>query len=425
MKYGLIGKRLSHSYSKIIHGFIGNDEYELMEIPPDRLDAFLKEAAFTGINVTIPYKEAVLPYCVPDESAMKIGSVNTVINRDGVLYGYNTDYFGFSRMAALADVSFKNKKVVILGSGGTSKTAARVAGDEGAREIIIASRGAEAEVTQPLHCSPTLCSYDNLSRHGDCDVLVNTTPVGMYPNNSDTPVDLSMFTTLSAVLDVIYNPLRTKLILAARERGINASGGLAMLTAQAAMAHQLFFNGEVTALDALIAKTEVHFSNVVLVGMPGCGKSTLGKELAVKLNKDFTDTDALIEAKTGRSIPDIITDDGEAAFRNIERGVVADISKRAGQVIATGGGSVLLNENRDALMQNGTIVFVERELDRLATDGRPLSVNVAELYRTRRPIYESVSDIKFKIDESKSVEQNIGQLLSEPLSCGRSSRLLI
>jgi shikimate dehydrogenase len=391
MTYGLIGKKLSHSYSKIIHGFMGNAGYELREIQPEDLDAFMGEAAFTGINVTIPYKEAVLPYCVLDESVKKIGSVNTIFNSGGILRGYNTDYFGFSRMAELVGITFRNKKVVILGSGGTSKTALSVAQDCGARETVTVTRQAVP--------SEGLCSYENLSRHYDCDVLINTTPVGMYPGVGQAPVELSGFTNLSAVIDVIYNPLRTRLLLDARERGIPTANGLAMLTAQAVKAHEIFFPGEQVAIDTLISKTAAHFSNVVLIGMPGCGKSTIGKALALRLGKEFSDTDEIIEARTKRRIPDIITNDGEEAFRELEREVIAEVSMTTGQVIATGGGSVLRKDNRDALSQNGTVVFLERALDKLATQGRPLSVNLEELYRKRLPLYEAACDFKICVED--------------------------
>jgi shikimate dehydrogenase len=397
LDYGLIGKKLSHSYSRIIHGFMGNTGYELLEIPPEELDAFMREAAFTGINVTIPYKEAVLPYCVLDESAKKIGSVNTVINEGGTLRGFNTDYFGFSRMAERAGISFHGKKAVILGSGGTSKTASCVARDKGAREVITVTRGGVQSENQ--------CGYDEIALHYDCDVLINTTPVGMYPGNGQAPVELAGFTNLSAVIDVIYNPLRTKLLLDARERGIPTANGLAMLTAQAAMAHELFFSGEKVPLDDLVFKTERFFSNVVLIGMPGCGKTTIGKGLALRLGKEFADTDEIIAARTGRSIPEIINNDGEAAFRDMESRVIAEVSAKTGQVIATGGGSVLRKENWDALSQNGTVVYLERALEKLATEGRPLSVNVEELYRKRKPLYEAACDVKVEVGDD--LDRNI------------------
>jgi len=386
MKYALIGKTLSHSYSKIIHGFFGNREYELLELPPDSVESFLRGADFKGINVTIPYKETVLPYCVLDDTAKKIGSVNTIINKNGTLYGYNTDYFGFSRMAKLAEISFNGKKVVILGSGGTSKTAACVARDSGAAEIIVVSRNSEN-------------NYANIARHSDCDVLVNTTPVGMFPRNGESPLSLDIFSNLSAVIDVIYNPLRTRLLFDAAARGIRSANGLSMLVSQALRAHNLFFGMESDGrseredcdkIGKVLAKTEKHFSNIVLIGMPGCGKTTIGREVAAALKRDFIDTDQLIAQRTGRKIPDIIREDGEPCFRELERDAIAEAGAKSGQVIATGGGSVLLNENRAALRQNGIIVFLDRPLEKLATGGRPLSVDLNALYQQRLPFYEGL-----------------------------------
>jgi shikimate dehydrogenase len=392
MKYGLIGKTLSHSYSKIIHGFFGNHEYELLELPPDRVEDFLRSPDFLGINVTIPYKETVKPWCTLDEYAKKIGSVNTIVNNNGTLYGYNTDYFGFSYMAFLAGISFNGKKVVILGSGGTAKTALSVTRDCGAREVIVVSRNGQN-------------NYGNIGRHADCDVLVNTTPVGMFPNNGETPLSLDHFAKLSAMIDVIYNPMRTKLLLEAKKRGIRTANGLIMLTAQALMAHNLFFGIEkdkredFMSIEEALSKAEKRFSNIVLTGMPGCGKTTIGMELAKVYEKDFVDTDGLIEERTGRKIPDIINEDGEPHFRELESAVIAEVAAKTNQVIATGGGSVLAEENRDALAQNGIVVFLERSLDKLATDGRPLSVDLGTLYQHRLPVYESFCQHKITLDD--------------------------
>jgi len=392
MKYGLIGKTLSHSYSKLIHGFFGNHEYELLELPPDSVGDFLAAADFLGINITIPYKETVMPYCVPDKYARKIGSVNTIVNKNGTLYGHNTDYFGFSYMALLAGISFNGKKAVILGSGGTSKTAAAVMRDGGAREIVVVSRNGEN-------------NYGNIKKHAGCDVLVNTTPVGMFPNNGQSPLSLNNFTELSAVIDVVYNPMRTKLLLDGKKAGIRTANGLSMLTAQALRAHNLFFGIETDESEDLMSieeafyKTERRFSNIILTGMPGCGKTTIGRELAKVYEKDFVDTDELIEARTGRKIPDIIREDGEPRFRELESDVIAEAAARTNQVIATGGGSVLAEENRDALAQNGVVIFLERPIDRLATDGRPLSVDLEVLYRRRLPVYESFCQYKITLDD--------------------------
>ncbi|MCL2192618.1 MAG: hypothetical protein FWB78_04385 [Treponema sp.] len=393
MRYGLIGKSLSHSYSKAIHGFLGNGDYELMELPPDAVEGFLRKAEFRGINVTIPYKETVMPHCMVDDAAKEISCVNTIVNRDGKLYGYNTDYFGFSYMAKSAGIDFAGKKVVILGSGGTSKTAACVTRDHGAREIVVVSRNGEN-------------NYENIGRHADSDVLVNTTPVGMFPNNGQTPISLDCFANLSAVIDVVYNPLRTRLMLDARERGINAANGLAMLVAQALRAHNLFFDidsDEYTTEEQIadvLSKTEKLFLNIVLIGMPGCGKTSAGRKLAELFAMDFVDTDLMIEANTDRRVPDIIREDGEPFFRELERGVVLQMAAKTRQVIATGGGSVLAKENRDALLQNGKIVFLERELESLDTKGRPLSVDLQAMYRQRLPIYESLCHHRVRAEDN-------------------------
>jgi shikimate dehydrogenase len=383
MKYGLIGKTLIHSYSKTIHGFFGNHDYELVEIPPDGVAGFLQKADFLGVNVTIPYKETVMPYCVLDDHAQTIGCVNTIVNKNGTLYGYNTDYFGFTYMAKLAGISFNGKKVVVLGSGGASKTAACASRDGGAGEVVVVSRNGEN-------------NYSNIDRHADCNVLVNTTPVGMFPNNGNIPLSLSGFSRLSAVIDVVYNPLRTKLLLEAKKLGIATAGGLSMLVAQALMAHNLFFGIEAdeqtdqARIAEALAKTEKRFSNIVLIGMPGCGKTTTGRELAKVCGREFVDTDKVIEEREGRKIPDIINEDGEGRFRELEKCVIAEVAAQTNQVIATGGGSVLAQENRDALSQNGIVIFLECPLEYLATAGRPLSVDLETLYQRRLPLYKGL-----------------------------------
>ncbi len=380
MTYGLIGVTLKHSYSKEIHNFLGNKEFELKEIHPKDLDQFMMERSFKGINVTIPYKEKVMKYCKVSPQAQKIGAVNTIVNEDGDLYGYNTDYFGFLEIAKRQGISFKRRKVLILGSGGTSKTVRAVVEDEGAGDVINISRSGEN-------------TYTNIDNHHDADIIVNTTPIGMFPNNMQSPLDTKRFVNLEAAIDVVYNPLNTKFLL--QRKDVKTAGGLPMLVAQALYAHNLFFDANIEdKLGAAIEYSTKIFSNYVLIGMPGVGKTTTGKRLAKQLDLKFVDTDWEISKREGGTPKEIIEADGEEVFREIESNVVAEICKTGGQVIATGGGSILREENRLAMRQNGRIIYLHRALDTLSVRGRPLSGDLKKLFEQRRSIYEELSDIR-------------------------------
>lgn len=406
MIYGLIGEKLSHSYSPAIHKFFGNNSYILKEIARDDLNAFMEKADFSAINVTIPYKEDVMPYCILSKEAVRISAVNTIVKRDGKLYGYNTDYMGFSLCVKRAGITFLGNKVVILGSGGTCKTAKTVALDEGASEVIIVSRSGEN-------------NYENISKHYDAQIIINTSPVGMYPNTDKCPLDITPFTKLVGVIDVIYNPLYTNLLLQAKKRNIPHTGGLSMLVAQGYYAHNLFFGIEKideTILENSIKQAESFFKNIVLIGMPGAGKSTVGKILAQKYDMKFIDSDEEIEKVTGIHPAKIIVNDGEKRFREIESEIICDIAKKTGYVIATGGGAVILEKNQNALMQNGIIFYLERDIESLACDNRPLSTNLNKLYTDREAIYNALADVKIKvsnnIDETiKSFEEQIWKYL--------------
>ncbi len=379
MKYGLIGRTLKHSYSKEIHNFLGNSEFEIKEIEPEDLDEFMQKKDFIGITVTIPYKESVMKYCKLSAQAERIGSVNTVINKNGVLYGYNTDYYGFLEISKRKEISFREKKVLILGTGGTAKTARAVIEDEGARCIINISRNGEN-------------TYNNIGEHYDADIIVNTTPVGMFPNNMETPLDIIPFGNLKSVIDVIYNPLNTELLM--QRNDVKTAGGLPMLVAQALYAHNLFFNVNLEdILEEAIDHCTKIFSNFILIGMPGVGKSTTGKKLAKHLDLRFVDTDVEIQKKENRTPKEIIENDGEHSFRKIEAEVIAQICKKGGQVIATGGGSVLHEENRRRMKQNGKIIYLYRDLHALQTTGRPLSQNLEQLFEDRKTIYKEMGDI--------------------------------
>lgn len=393
MKYGLIGEKLGHSFSKPIHESIADYTYEIKEIPRDDLDAFMREKDFCGINVTIPYKQSVMPYLdFIDEAARKIGAVNTVVNREGMLYGYNTDFGGMKMLIEKQGFSYEGSKVVILGSGGTAKTAQAVAENLGAVEIITVSRRGEV-------------NYENLlSLHGDCDYIINTTPCGMYPDTDESAVDVSLFKSLKGVTDVVYNPLKTKLYLDCEKAGVSCECGLYMLVSQAVLASQIFtdeaFDVKKTA-DEVYGKLLGEKRNIVLIGMPGSGKTTLGKALSESLGKKFIDTDDIITEEYG-CISDMFSEKGEAFFRDIESVAVKRVALQNGLVIATGGGAVLREENVRCLKHNGVLFFLDRPLsDIIPTDDRPLSRDFEALkkrYEERYDIYLFACDEKIHID---------------------------
>lgn len=388
--YGLIGERLGHSFSPQVHRFFADYDYRLIELAPEALAPFLRERAFSGVNVTIPYKRAVMPLCdaLSDEAA-RIGSVNTIVNDGGRLTGYNTDYYGLRRMAEAAGIPFSGRKALILGSGGAARTALAAARDLGAREALLVSRRG---------CGPDTVDYETACRaHADADVLINATPVGMFPEAGAAPVDLARFPACRGVLDLVFNPLRTALLLMAKDRGIPCANGLGMLVSQAKRAAELFTSRVIDpALEAqaVSAVTRAR-ANLVLIGMPGCGKSTVGRLAAKRLGRPFVDLDARIAEREGRSCAAIIEQDGEAAFRDAEARAAAEAGAAFGQVIAAGGGTVLRQDAMAALRQNGCVIWLDRPLNRLATGGRPLSEGGAALERlfaARAPLYRRYAD---------------------------------
>ena len=398
MEYGLIGEKLGHSYSPMIHARLADYRYELREIAPENLHNFLVARDFRGLNVTIPYKQAVLPYCAAlSETAREGGCVNTLVVRpDGSLYGHNTDIGGFIHMLRCAGIDPKGRKAAVLGSGGTSLTARTALKHLGAREIIVVSRKGPVD-------------YDALyAQHADTEILVNTTPVGMYPKNGVSPVDLGRLPRVCGVADVIYNPEKTALILDAQARGIPAVSGLTMLVAQAREAAEFFAGRSINAelVDAVVGEIKSQTLNLVLVGMPGCGKSTLGQAVADALGRKFVDCDSEIVRRAGMSIPEIFAEFGEAHFRSLETQVLSDVCRESGLVISTGGGAILKPENVRALRQNSRVCFIRRPVELLPRNGRPLSSSedaVARLWQERREKYESAAD--FIIDNDSTIER--------------------
>ncbi len=389
-KYGCIGKQLTHSFSKEIHAQLADYEYELIELTEEELPLFFERKAFTAINVTMPYKQTVLSYL--DEVsgiAQRIGAVNTIVNRGGILYGYNTDYYGMKALIRRVGLDLQGKKVLVLGTGGTSKTACVVAADMGASQVLTVSRRKAGESV----------TYEEAVRlHADAEVIINTTPVGMYPDGASVPVDISSFTKLEGVIDAVYNPLRTNLVLDAKARGIRAEGGLYMLVMQAVVAVEKFLNTTIQkdVADRVFASVLAAKENLVLIGMPGSGKSTVGKRLHVD-GYAFVDTDAEVEKRCGCTIGELIRSKGETYFRDWETAVIRDVASQGGRIIATGGGAVLRAENVRCLKQNGKLFFLHAERSRLcATDDRPLADTddkLDKLYAERIDIYKETADI--------------------------------
>ncbi len=389
---GLIGRKLGHSFSPQIHSYLASYEYKLYEMEEDAVGEFLRSCPLDAFNVTIPYKKTVMPYLQHiSETAQRIGSVNTVVKRPDGLYGYNTDYYGFSYMVEKSGIEIKNKKVLILGSGGASLTVNAVISDMGAREIVIISRSGEN-------------NYGNIEKHLDADVIVNTTPVGMYPENGKAPVDLHIFNNLSGVLDLIYNPSQTKLLYDANSLGIPSINGLYMLSAQAKKACELFLGKsfQENPTDSIVKSIEEGLKNIVLVGMPGCGKSTAGRLLSEKLERSFIDTDEIIIRNSDMPIPEIFSRFGEDEFRKRETEAAKEAGKLSAAVIATGGGIITREENYYPLHQNSVIVWLKRDTSLLPLDGRPVSQqnNINELYKKRAPLYERFSDVCVDVSEN-------------------------
>lgn len=398
MRYGLIGRTLKHSFSKLIHESYGEYEYELIELDEKEFDDFMVQKDFTAINVTIPYKEKVIPYLdYVDDDVSIVGACNLIVNKDGKLYGYNTDIMGLMDLINVSKISLENKKVLILGTGGTSKTAAFVAKKYKAKEIIFASR------TKKENAFTYEEIYEN---HLDSEIIINTTPVGMYPNIEETPINLEGFTSLSGVIDVIYNPLNTRLVLKARELEIPSISGLHMFVSQAVNSYGIFTNNEVYMEDILYKFIDFHgeLYNVSFIGMPGCGKSTMGEKYAKALDKKWIDTDYEIENIVGMSIKDFIEKNGEEEFRKIEKEVVKKVSFDTNQVISTGGGVILDKENILNLKSNGTVIFIDKDIDELVFDeSRPLSntkEKLEKLYEERIELYRKYAD--FVLDKNNN-----------------------
>ncbi len=400
MKCGLLGRKLGHSYSPQIHAHLGDYEYSLFEVEPQGLEAFLRHGEFDGINVTIPYKKAVIPFLdALSPIAEKLGAVNTVVRREGKLIGHNTDYFGFEMLLKATGLSIAGKKAVVLGSGGASNTAVAVLKDAGANVVIISRSGEN--------------TTDCIPYHTDTALLVNTTPVGMYPDNDNLYVHPGDFPALEGVIDVIYNPARTQLLMYAEDLGIPSWNGLLMLVAQAKEAAEWFTNSAIPdeKIDAIHGILRGQMENIILIGMPGCGKTTVGKALARRLGKPFVDTDTWVEARFGMSAAEMILDKGLDSFRLAEATATHDLGMGSGQVISTGGGCVTVGINYGHLHQNGTIFWLQRDLEKLPTEGRPLSQagKMEEMYAIRKPLYEAFAD--HIIDNNGDLDSTVSQIL--------------
>ena len=391
MRCGLLGEKLGHSFSREIHGKLGLYDYDIFEIPPVELDAFMTARDFDGINVTIPYKQAVIPYLdAMSPRAEAVGAVNTVVNRNGKLWGDNTDLGGLEALIRRMGLDLEGKTVLIAGSGGTSLTASAAAGSLGACRVIRMSRsGRNGAVTYE----------EAYASYGDAEILINTTPAGMWPDTDGCPVDLSWLPCLTGVADCVYNPLTTRLVRDARARGIKAENGLFMLTAQAVLAAEDFTGESLKEDTAERIYRELCFEkrSIVLTGMPGSGKTTLGKILAERLGRQFTDTDGEIIKRAGLSIAEIFRRYGEKRFRDMETEVIREISGRGEQIVATGGGAILRRENIDTLKQNGTVVFLDRAPETIVPmEDRPLADDLSKvrrLYEERYPVYKAAADV--------------------------------
>lgn len=401
MKCGLLGGKLGHSFSPQIHGALADYRYTLCEKTPGELNDFLKNGDFTGLNVTIPYKKTVIPYCAElSDQARKIGAVNTIVRRqDGTLLGHNTDYFGFAYLLRQSGIAVAGKKCLVLGTGGASVTVQAVLREQGAQVVVLSRSGPE--------------NYDHLERHADAALIVNATPVGMYPNTGVSPVDLKCFPKLEGVLDLIYNPARTQFLLDAEKLGVPGWNGLSMLVAQAKESAEWFTGKAIPdeRIGEIYARLRRETENLIIIGMPGSGKTTVGRLLAQATGKNFVDVDEEIIRTAGMSIPEIFAASGENGFRKIETAVLSRLGKGSGQVIATGGGCVTRAENYPLLHQNGRILRLCRDIGKLPKDGRPLSLanDLPEMAAQREPLYAAFADQTF--DNNGALDNTLKTIL--------------
>lgn len=401
MRYGLLGQKLSHSYSPQIHTALAGYAYALIPVEPEDLENFMQCKDFDGINVTIPYKKAVLPFCdALSPQAKRLGAVNTIVKQsDGTLWGHNTDYCGFAEMVRISGLDVHGKKVLVLGSGGAGVTAFAVMEDLGANVVMVSRNGEN--------------NYSNLHLHKDAAVIVNATPVGMYPNTGRSPIDLQAFRQLEGVLDLIYNPARTALLLQAESLGLIAQNGLYMLVAQAKESAEYFAGRKIPdeKIKDVYTTLKREMENILLIGMPGCGKSTIGMALAQATGRKFVDSDQLIVEQIGMSIPAYMQMYGLEQFRKEETRVLQEICKQSSFVIATGGGCVTREENYDLLRQNSLVVWIQRDVDALPVDGRPLSQNgsLQAMYEARSPLYSRFSH--FSVNNDQSLEAAVQAIL--------------
>lgn len=402
LRSGLLGEHLGHSYSPQIHAFLGGYEYKLYEKSPDEVEAFIKSGEWDGINVTIPYKKVAASLCDElSDIARRLGSVNTLVRKNGKIYGYNTDYNGFMSMVECSGINVCGRKAIVLGSGGASVTVCAVLEAMGAEATVISRSGED--------------NYSNLFKHSDAEIVVNTTPVGMYPKNGESVVDLNDFPNCRGVFDLTYNPLRTKLILQAEELGVPHKSGLHMLVAQAKKSGELFIGSELD--DKLIKYIESRLSrelrNIILIGMPGSGKSAVAQALSKRIGREVIEADAEIERRAGMTIPEIFASAGESGFRAIETKVLAEAGKQSGKIISTGGGCVTVPGNYQLLHQNGVIVRIKRDISVLPVDGRPISQSsdITELAKKREPMYRRFAD--FEIGNNGSIDSAVDEIVEK------------
>ncbi|MBR6258889.1 MAG: shikimate kinase [Oscillospiraceae bacterium] len=389
LRCGLLGRTLGHSYSPEIHALLADYEYRLYEKTEAEVGDFLKNGRWDGLNVTIPYKKTAIKYCDElSETASATGSVNTLVKRNGKVFGDNTDVFGFLSLVRRSGIDVSGKKTLVLGSGGASSAVCFALNELGADVTVISRSGED--------------NYGNLDRHRDAEVIVNTTPLGMYPDTGFSAVDLSGFPKLKGALDVVYNPARTAFLLQAESLGVRNANGLYMLAAQAKRSCELFCSRSIPEeeTERVYRILSRKMENIILIGMPGCGKSTVAEALGRKTGRPVADTDELIVKSAGIPIPEIFKGEGEPGFRALETRAVSDAGKLSGHIISTGGGCVTREENYNLLHQNGVIVWIKRDLNKLPSDGRPLSQkgSLEEMYKAREPLYLRFADVEIEND---------------------------